>query len=346
MPALKMTSQNLARPALLMVLIVVAVIGGWEMYLRSSGYVLSYDDAAPQWAEKRALVYGPPDKTTVFIGSSRMKYDLDIPTWENTTGRTAVQLAIDGTSPVPILEDLAGDPNFKGKLVVDVTELLFFNDAPQYSKEPSGNVSFYKTESPAQKAGFVLNRWLESNLVFLDKASLSLNAQLKRLPIPNRPGVFEVPSFPPDFSKVTPDRQSYMDEHFAGDTLQQQAVQHIWTWIIELGSHAPPPPPTMVPNVLKNVKAAVDRIRARGGEVVFTRTPSSGVFWEIEKQAFPKEKLWDVLLATTHCPGIHFMDHEQTKHLTCPEWSHLNLAGARQYTQALIALLPSSFVKS
>ncbi|KAA2245440.1 hypothetical protein F0L74_05630 [Chitinophaga agrisoli] len=327
-----------------MLFIVAVVIGGWELYLRSSGFELSYDDAAPQWAEKRALVYG--DKATVFIGSSRMKYDLDVATWEHTTGRTAVQLAIDGTSPMPVLLDLANDPAFKGRLVVDVTEILFFSEVPQYSKEPAGDVSFYKTESPAQKAGFYLNRLLESNLVLLDNQQLSLNAQFKKLNIPNRPGVFEVPPFPQQFTKVTADRQSFMTNEFSSDTVLQQKVQHVWAWFLELGSHAPPPPPETVPNVLKKVTDAVNKIRARGGDVVFTRTPSSGGFWEMEKVACPREKLWDVLLAATNCKGIHFMDQESTKHLVCPEWSHLSLAGARQFTQALITLLPSSFVKS
>jgi len=35
-------------------------------------------------------------------------------------------LAIEGSCPRPILEDLANDQNFKGKLIVDVTEGLFF----------------------------------------------------------------------------------------------------------------------------------------------------------------------------------------------------------------------------
>ena len=40
-----------------------------------------------------------------------------------------IQLAIEGNSPLPVLEDLAADENFKGNLVVDVTEGLFFSSS-------------------------------------------------------------------------------------------------------------------------------------------------------------------------------------------------------------------------
>ncbi len=41
------------------------------------------------------------------------------------TSEKVIQLAIDGNSPLPVLNDLANDKIFKGKLVIDVTEGLF-----------------------------------------------------------------------------------------------------------------------------------------------------------------------------------------------------------------------------
>ena len=76
-----MPEKSLWRAAILMLVLVVLVIGGWELYLRSSGVTISYDNGKELWADKRAMVYEPADKATVFLGSSRIKYDLDIPTW-------------------------------------------------------------------------------------------------------------------------------------------------------------------------------------------------------------------------------------------------------------------------
>ena len=102
-----MQSPSLRKAALLTLVIVVLSVAGWEIYLRSRGNMISYDDGKDLWSDKRAMVYEPSDKVTVFIGSSRNKYDLDIATWEGLTGDHAIQLGIEGESPLPILHPRA-----------------------------------------------------------------------------------------------------------------------------------------------------------------------------------------------------------------------------------------------
>src|SRR2546423_14901054 len=99
----------------------------FEWFWRSRGFPISYNDDESLWANKRAEVYDPIDKTTVVIGSSRIKFDLDIPLFEKMTGNKLVQLAMVGSSPKPVLEDLANDENFKGKLIIDITEGPYFS---------------------------------------------------------------------------------------------------------------------------------------------------------------------------------------------------------------------------
>jgi hypothetical protein len=342
-----MPENPLSRAAILMVLLVVVVIGSWEIYLRYTGVAISYDNGKELWADKRAMVYAPADKATVFIGSSRIKYDLDIDTWRKVTGRNAVQLAVEGTSPVPTLVDLGNDPQFKGKLVVDVTEGLFFSPMPGAGngKDQRENIAYYKSRTPAQRASFVLNHALESGFVFLDKDFLSLNGELDKLTIPNRPGVFSFPIFPKEFQDCNFDRQNKMADKFLTDTALQHQVQNIWVFVMTMGKMAPHDGPDPVPGILQTVKTAVDKIRARGGEVVFIRTPSSGAMWQGEQHAFPRAKLWEPLLATTHSTGLFFTDHPATDHFVCPEWSHLKPSDAVLYTQALIGELPKSFVE-
>ena len=121
-----MNDSSLKKSAILMLCIVIGIIASWEFYLRSKGIRPSYNDDAPLWANQRARIYETSDKAVVFIGSSRIKYDLDIPTWEQLTGKHAIQLAMTGSNPRPVLENLANDNNFKGNLVIDVTEFIFF----------------------------------------------------------------------------------------------------------------------------------------------------------------------------------------------------------------------------
>jgi hypothetical protein len=339
-----MSEKSLSRAAILMVLLVVLVIGSWELYLRHTGVTVTYDNGKELWADKRAMVYEPSEKATVFIGSSRIKYDLDIATWEKITGKHAIQLAAEGSTPVPVLVDLGNDPKFKGRLVVDVTELLFFSP-PKGDDRQVEYVAYYKSRTPAQRASFVLDHVLESQFVFLNNDFLTLNDELEKLHVPDRPGVFVFPVFPREFSLTGYDRQNKMSPRFVADTSLQHRVQNIWLFIMKMGKLEPPPKADPVPGIMERVKIAVDKIRARGGDVVFIRTPSSGPFLQAEQHGFPRAKLWDPLLAATQSTGVHYTDYAATDHFVCPEWSHLKPADAALYTRALIDELPHSFAR-
>src|SRR5450755_3846156 len=162
----------------------------WEFHLRSEGITISYDDNNALWANNRSMVYEPRDQATVFIGSSRIKFDLDIPTWQNITGNHAIQLANVGSDPVPYLVDLSDDKNFKGTLVVDVTEEIFFSDFSPEDVLTDKKIMYYKKITPTQRFSFMVNHVLESKFVFLDQDNFSINALLDHLPVPPRPGVF------------------------------------------------------------------------------------------------------------------------------------------------------------
>ena len=95
---------NILRAGALALSLSFIAILSWELHLRHQGNKLTYDDNEALWADKRARVYEPADKATVFIGSSRIKYDLDIDTWRTLTGKDAIQLANVGSSPRAVLD--------------------------------------------------------------------------------------------------------------------------------------------------------------------------------------------------------------------------------------------------
>lgn len=321
-----------------MTVIVASALCSWEIYLRIKGRAISYDNNEPLWADKRSMVYEASDKSIVFIGSSRIKYDLDIPTWQKKTGIQAIQLAIQGSTPRTILDDLANDAHFKGRLIVDVTDFIFFTNVPFFNVEPNKFLKYYHNHTIAQQASFYLNYVLESNFVFLDNKNLSLNAQLDALQIPSRPGVFMMPTFPVDFDLNTFDRQSYMANSFVKSTDKQNQVKAVWQFLGR-GMQGPPMPEAELTGIFESVKKATDKIKARGGDVLFVRTPSSGELLAGENKGFPKEKYWDRLLSTTGCKGIHFTDYTDINHFACPEFSHLAPADAVIYTENLIQIL-------
>ena len=313
-------------------LVLLAVmVSSWELYWRAKGFTPTFNDDKALWAKKRKEIYQDPGKSTIFIGSSRIKFDLDIPTWRKISGEDAIQLALVGTSPLLVLKDLANDKNFKGKLVIDVTEPLFFSQNPAFHKSARESVEFYHKQTPSEKFSSKLNLALEEQFSFLEERKFALNALFNDISLKNRPGVFSFPAFPKGFELTTKDRQTYMSDHFLSDSTQLNIQTGIWTSLI-MGDKTPPADGEALDNILKEVKTAVENIRSRGGKIVFVRTPSSGLMGKGEQKFFPREKYWNALLEATGAEGIHFLDYPETKDLICPEWSHLSREQAIPYT--------------
>ena len=333
-----MNTSSLVKAGILTLVLVITSVVSWELYLRSKGIETTYLDDPALWTHNRDMVYEPADKATVFIGSSRIKFDLDIDIWQNITGDHAIQLACVGSNPIPILEDLANDKNFKGRLIVDVTEGLFFSTAAGNAMRPVENMKYFKERTPAQRASFHINHLLESQFVFLDKEWHSLNAQLEDLQIPDRPGVYNFRGFPSGFGQVKFNRQEYMTDQFSADTVEQNKVKNIWD-SFRRASKDPPASGAKLDSILNAVKIAVDKIKARGGQVLFVRTPSSGAYLMGEKMGFPREKYWERILSVTNCPGIHFADYPAIDHFICPEFSHLSQSDAIVFTKNFIKIL-------
>lgn len=318
--------------------IVILFLIFWETYLRSTGIGISYDDGPELWTHHRSQVTEKQDHATVFIGSSRNKYDLDIETWKSLTGEDAIQLAFEGTSPMPVLNDLASDTTFKGKLMIDVTEMLMFSPNPDDAKLATKGLDYYKNITPTQWFSFQVNRRLESQFVFLERDYFSITALLKRINIPARAGMEKEPLFPIDFGRISFDRQNKMSEKFLKEVSIQDSVKNIWGYYSRMGAKQPPPSPKSIDSVFQVIEKDVKKIIARGGKVIFVRTPSSGIFLQIEQQIFPREQLWERVLKITGAPGIHFMDYPDQQ-FVCPEDSHLSPTDAISYTKSLVKVL-------
>lgn len=334
-----MEVTNLKKAAISAVILTTVVIGCWELYLRNKNYPISYNDDASLWSTKRKTIYKPLNQATVFIGSSRIKFDLDIPTWESITGEKAIQLSFVGTSPRPLLKDLANDTRFTGKVIIDVTEGIFFDrNEEMANRSATKALEHYKKWTPSEKFSTAINNGLESMFVFLDKDKFSLNALLTDLEIPSRKGVWVFPLFPKGFEMCTSERQNFMTDEFVNDTAQHNKQIKNWEFFGDFKKFKAIDGDSLE-MIFKDIKRSIDKINQRGGRVLFVRTPSTGSYWETESTVFIREKYWDAMLAYTNTPGIHFKDYPETANVTCPEWSHLTPQDAIEYTKSFIKQL-------
>ena len=335
-----MKSNQLFNASILTLLLVICFVFGLESYWRDRGFIPTFNDDKVLWATKRKEIYKPAEEATVFIGGSRIKFDLDVPTWEKLTGEKAIQLAILGTPGRLVLRDLSNDKNFKGKVIIDVADAQFFSfpDSARRDRLAREALGYYYDETPAQNASASINYFLESKLVFLEEGKFSLTPLLSKLNIANRPGVNDARAalIPLEFDVSNFNRQSCITPMFLADPRLQKKQHDFWMRGI---TRASPIKGDTLQAFLEQTKKAIDKIRTRGGTVVFIRPPSNGPYIEMENRLYPRQKYWDYLLEYTNTPGIHYADDPGTANLVCAEWSHLTLEDAAVYTTQLAKIL-------
>jgi hypothetical protein len=342
-----MQTRHFLKALILTLVLLIVFIASWEIYWRNRGFHATYNDDKILWATKRKEVYKPIDEATVFIGPSRIKFDLDVPTWNELTGEKAIQLAIVGTSFRLVLKDLANDQKFAGKLIIDANEFSTFSGVALRDRQAAQALEYYKKETPSQNASSAIDHALESQLAFLEEGKFGLNALLYGMPVPNRKGVTVIGAygFPKEFSVCSFERQSYMTPMFLSSERLQKIQQNNWLkrgpWITKCltdktvhGLRG-----DSLNMVFDEIKKAIDKIRARGGQVLFVRLPSNGAYKTAEAIVYPRSEYWDKLLTHTNTPGIHYADYAETANFVCPEWSHLTPKDAITYTESLVKTL-------
>ncbi|HZR77962.1 MAG TPA: hypothetical protein VFA58_02080, partial [Chthoniobacterales bacterium] len=176
----------------------------------------------------------------------------------------------------------------------------------------------------------------------------SLDGLLNQLPIPNRPGARVPPIFPPYFNREDRERRARMWEKCADpESPLAKKIQQIWIPLF-----TPPPPPSYIPKDVfmagmkkgierrfADVAGAVEKIRARGGRIVFVRFPHTGGLKELEDKIMPRQQSWDPLLQMTKAPGIYYSDYPELSGFNCPEWSHLTAGDSVEFSKRLVPRL-------
>ncbi len=314
---------------------------GWEIYCRSIGYAPTLNDTEDLWVSRRAILEENP-KRTVLIGSSRMLFDFNLDVYEKNFNERPLQLSTVGSNPAPYLKDLADDLNYSGTVIVGFVPKFFFTPLAS-SNNANRHLRRYREWTPAQKIGNYLGMFLERRFAFIQKEDLSLKQLLIKLKVPDRPEAKVPPELPPYFHEVDEERQGGMTDFAEKNSAIQKRIQKIWMPLF-----TPPPQPQLteleikeksekvIQAVLETTKTNVEKIRAKGGKVIFVRLPSSGELRELEEKTTPREKYWDRLIESTQSPGIHFEDYLELRNFDCPEWSHLTKEDAIRFTKRLM----------
>ena len=266
------------------------------------------------------------------VGDSRILFDTNLDRFEQLTGVRPIQLAIHGTSALTLLQDMAANPEFKGLLIVGLSDTMFFQPFDGYGGYIHKRAQY---ESPAKRTSAEIDHFLQRRLAYLD-GNHRLSVLAARLDPNLRPRVQGPYDDVWKVQVVGERRETHMWSKVETDPWIRAHTRYAWKGFKEEF----PFTPEMISGGLAKAVKAVDAIRARGGEVVFVRPPSDMRLRINEEAQVPKAKGWAALLRRTRAVGVHNDDlPPHARNLTMPEWSHLNRACAPVFTDAYVRAL-------
>ena len=319
------------------------LVAGWEMYWRAFGVTPGYRNSDGQWLVQRRRIDAGEGASTVLIGASRILFDSSLPVWEKVTGKRPIPLALEGTSPLPIMENLAEDANFTGRLLVDVSPDVFFSGF----KYRSSVLPYLRDQTPSQRIGDWLSMtFLEPYLAFYDP-DYALATVVRRQDWPLRPGMGPH-TMVRKLAVTDYDRNTHMWDKVVHDPEYRALARSIWAEDFTEplpGMETPEKAQKAIDGEIATAVAAIAKLRAHGVRVVFLRPPSAGEYYAFEHKYLPRANTWDLLLERTGAPGVYFEDYPELQGYELPEWSHMSPPEAERYTANYIPIVEREFAK-
>ena len=323
-------TQNLSRSIwlrswLLAMTLVLICLGGWESFWRLQGYVPTVEDDLGLWAENRRQANQQEGETVALIGASRIQLGLHPDVFARTTGGRPLMLAIDGNSPLPILQNLAEDPEFSGLVICGLTP-QWLAESKTTKRRAAKWIRKYRRQKWSSRLETQLSAGVQQLFVFRFPGlspgrvwqHLIHDERLKKVYAPMRIDRYR----PADYTKTDLLQLKKARE----ERTHQQALS-----AISLTSEA-------FRERVEQVHRWVEKIKHRGGQVVFIRMPSTGTIREIEEATWPKHRYWDVFAARMDGLTVHFENHAALAVLPCPDGSHLDAGGAILFSEALVKI--------
>ena len=308
--------------------LIVALLAGWECTLRGLGYRPTVVDDKALWAAQRERVYSDGDeKTVVLLGDCRMQLDF-VPQVlaAQFPGHRVVQLAVEQTSPVATLRDLAADERFDGVVICGLNARLLCEDLWD-TQQPY--VDYYHNKYTLnEKLNRLLSVAFQQRLAIIHP-QLRLDDMLVHL-VKTR----HLPS--PYYLETHADR-SRLADYSSVDIAGPSAV-HPRPGPVAVCGRTLPSSVKWLEDAMK-LEEWVQAIQSRGGQVIFIQFPTTGEHLRYDEFMFPKAQYWDAFAAKIPALCIHFQDVPQLADFTCPDWSHLDRADAPRFTQELAKVL-------
>jgi len=307
-------------------LFAAVVLACWELFWRMQGFAPTLSDDWRYWAALRREASSGDADVAALVGASRIQLGLHPDVFQAETGLKPLMLAIDGSSPLPVLRDLARDPDFKGMVICSLTP-MFLAEASEKFGRAGEWVRLYRNQKLSSRVEARLNLLVSSHLVLRYTA-------LAPWRVVDTVWSGKWPS--PPYAGMRPDRYRPADFRRVDVTRYRQGRIERRR---ELVARADPLAEDALGDKIDRIRRMVGEIRSRGGAVVFIRFPTTGTIRRLEAETWPRARYWDVFAEQVGTPALHFEDYRGLSGYRCPDGSHLDVRDARTFTRELARIL-------
>jgi hypothetical protein len=282
-----------------------------ETFWRSLRYVPAGSDLR-HFARLRKAADGDREAVAL-LGSSRVRYGLNpevlaraVPGWHFH------QLGILGNAPMPVLEDLANDPSFQGRVICELNPEQWGGGYP-FTKIPEA-LAYTHAEASGAYLETILGEQFREHASFFSYNLLTEAPRiLQRRPVPE-------PERPDRFVR-------FQD---LGPAVNEPLIHNWERGTLESADRIRRAGYT---RITQEAMRWVERIRRRGGDVAFVRMPVDGRLRVVEESAFPHTQ---GLIRDIRARGMVVIDFaEMPTHFRCPDGSHLEASEADRFSQRL-----------
>lgn len=321
----------------------------WSLALVLCGSMLAALEVAGRWCGFTPLIRNTPDfwrlrrmkvrqagaDAITFVGASRITHaiDLDVASrWR--PGARPVQLGVEGMGVLPIVEDLADDPEVLGTIVISWAPILLERELLDRARS---YVDLFHGEE--HRIGRRWEPWLDAALeqrFVVFRSEFALKHLLVHAWSNHRlPPLAQASALECDGSQPLPRAT------LALRTSGLVGVDNVTRWVGHRVAHRVSWIDWM--NGCERLVVATERMLDRGMHVHIIRMPSSGPFAATEEELYPRAATWDacVDLATQrlgHRPAwtmLHYADDPALRRFDLPDGSHLAAEDCAAFTQAL-----------
>lgn len=336
---------------LICAVLLVAAIAGWEVKARSMQHLPGdydgYTNFTTQWAEERRKLDEPDHGYRVLLlGSSRMLWAADLDILEQELGTRPLQLAIAGTGPALMLQDIVEDTDFDGLVLVGVTPFLFNRlDEGFFGGDA---LRWYEDPSPSELSGHKIHSFLSQHFGFIDDGFKLFELIDHYSDFPERDGVWDLNAGEWKLGRHLADRQSDMWAPIEVEgSFDNEQILAFWM----LGLSRPPEKPERMEEMANSAAEffapLVEQLRARGGDVVFVRMAGSGKYREHALAAQYDELTWDPMTEGFGAVSINSIDYPAlSSELEIPEWSHLSRKSQDDFSRRIVPVLEQSYLEA